>query len=89
MPLRRCLPVLLVTALVAGCASTTIAPRYTTDNPDILRIGGERPANPDLRVENAGSFCVEISERWGEHGRTPDGQSLWAKDTLRKVVPCP
>ncbi|MBF8221080.1 hypothetical protein [Halomonas sp. 328] len=89
MPLRRCLPVLLVTALVAGCASTTIAPRYTTDNPDILRIGGERPANPDLRVENAGSFCVEISERWSEHGRTPDGQSLWAKDTLRKVVPCP
>ncbi|MFB9145501.1 hypothetical protein ACFFU2_03005 [Halomonas alkalicola] len=89
MPLRRCLPVLLVAALAAGCASnTTIAPRYTTENPDVLRIGGERPASPDPRVENAGSFCLEVTERWSEHGRTPDGQMLWAKDTLRKVVPC-
>ncbi|MBA2778924.1 hypothetical protein [Billgrantia kenyensis] len=91
MPLRRCLPVVLVAAaLVAGCASNaTIAPRYTTDNPDLMRIGGERPSNPDVRTENAGSYCLEVIERWNEHGRTPDGQVLWAKDTLRKVVPCP
>ncbi|MCC5883088.1 MAG: hypothetical protein JJU25_10685 [Halomonas sp.] len=90
MPLRRCLPVVLVaSALIAGCAgNSTIAPRYTTDNPDQLRIGGERPSNPDVRIENAGSFCMEVSERWNEHGKTPDGQVLWAKDTLRKVVPC-
>ncbi|AMD00506.1 MULTISPECIES: hypothetical protein [Halomonas] len=89
MPLRRCLPILLVALFVTGCASnTTIAPRYTTDNPDLLRIGGDRPSNPDVRTENAGSFCVEITERWNEHGKTPDGQVLWAKDTLRKVVPC-
>ncbi|PAU78963.1 hypothetical protein [Halomonas salipaludis] len=88
MPLRRCLPILLVAALATGCASTTIAPRYTTDNPDVLRIGGERPANPDQRTESAGSYCLEIAERWNDHGKTPDGQVLWAKDTLRKVVPC-
>ena len=88
MPLRRCLPVLLLTTLVAGCASSTIAPSYTTDNPDVMRIGGERPANRDASVESAGSVCLEPAERWNEHGRTPDGQTLWAKDTLRKVVPC-
>ncbi|MDN3562500.1 hypothetical protein [Vreelandella neptunia] len=88
MPLRRCLPVLLLTALVAGCASSTIAPSYTTENPDVMRIGGERPANRDASVESAGSFCLETVERWNEHGRSPDGQTLWAKDTLRKVVPC-
>ncbi|MCB8888769.1 hypothetical protein GEV37_06525 [Halomonas malpeensis] len=88
MPLRRCLSVLMVTAVVAGCASNTIAPRYTSDHPDILRIGGERPAHKETVVENAGSFCLETSERWNEHGRTPDGQTLWAKDTLRRVVPC-
>jgi|TARA_R110000851_G_scaffold173766_1_gene320060 hypothetical protein len=53
-----------------------------------MRIGGERPANRDASVESAGSFCLETAERWNEHGRTPDGQTLWAKDTLRKVVPC-
>ena len=88
MPLRRCLPILLATGLLAGCASNTIAPRYTSDNPDILRIGGERPSNPDVVVENAGSYCLQVTERWNDHGRTPDGQTLWAKDTQRKVVPC-
>ncbi|RUR33660.1 hypothetical protein [Vreelandella nanhaiensis] len=88
MPLRRCLPVLLATVLVAGCASSTVAPRYTTNNPDVIRIGGERPANADPRTEDAGSYCMETAERWNEHGRTPDGQTLWAKDTLRRVVPC-
>ncbi len=89
MPLRRCLPILLVATLVAGCAgNTTIAPRYTTESPDYLRIGGERPSNPDVRTEPSGSFCLEVAERWNDHGKTPDGQTLWAKDTLRKVVPC-
>ncbi|MFB9866410.1 hypothetical protein [Vreelandella sulfidaeris] len=88
MPLRRCLPVLLLTAMVAGCASSTVAPSYTTEKPDVMRIGGERPANRDSVVESAGSFCLETAERWNEHGRSPDGQALWAKDTLRKVVPC-
>ncbi|WP_081139031.1 MULTISPECIES: hypothetical protein [unclassified Halomonas] len=89
MPLRRCLPVLLATVLVVGCASNTVAPRYTTDNPDVMRIGGERPVSADPRTEDAGSYCLETTERWNEHGRTPDGQTLWAKDTLRRVVPCP
>ncbi|MCP1315288.1 MULTISPECIES: hypothetical protein [unclassified Halomonas] len=88
MLFSRCLPMLLATVLVAGCASTTVAPRYTSSNPDVLRVGGERPANADPRTEDMGSYCLETSERWNEHGRTPDGQTLWAKDTLRKVMPC-
>ncbi|QJQ93830.1 MULTISPECIES: hypothetical protein [Halomonadaceae] len=52
---------MLFAALAAGCASNTIAPRYTSDNPDILRVGGERPANPEVRTENAGSYC---ERRW-------------------------
>ncbi|WP_447529482.1 MULTISPECIES: hypothetical protein [unclassified Vreelandella] len=88
MLLCRFLPALLATLLVAGCASSTVAPRYTSSNPDIMRVGGERPSNPDPRTEDLGSYCLESTERWNEQGRTPDGQTLWAKDTLRKVVPC-
>ena len=54
-----------------------------------MRIGGERPVSADPRTEDAGSYCLETTERWNEHGRTLDGQTLWAKDTLRRVVPCP
>jgi hypothetical protein len=79
--------VLIAVATLAGCA-TTIAPTYTTSNPDIMRIGGSKPENPAAVVENSGSFCVETSEQWNDHGKTPDGQSLWAKDTIRRVVPC-
>jgi hypothetical protein len=81
-------PLALIAALsLAGCA-TTIAPTYTTSNPDIMRIGGDQPEKPAPVVENSGSFCVETAEQWNEHGKTPDGQTLWAKDTLRRVVPC-
>lgn len=88
MALRRCLPILALVALAAGCASNTIAPRYSTDNPDVMRIGGERPASKEVVTENAGSYCLESREVWNSHGKTPDGQTLWAKDTHRKVVPC-
>ncbi|GGY06920.1 hypothetical protein GCM10007160_37940 [Litchfieldella qijiaojingensis] len=87
MAFRFLLP-LTAAALLAGCASSAIAPKYATDNPDIMRIGNERPANPEVQVENLGSYCVEVRETWNEHGKTPDGQILWAKDTSRKVVPC-
>jgi hypothetical protein len=51
-------------------------------------VGGEQPPNSAPTVENAGSFCVQVSEVWHSDGKTPDGQKLWSKDTLRKVVPC-
>lgn len=72
---------------LAGCASTTIAPSYETSNPN-LQVGGEKPVDVGPTVENAGSFCLQITEQWHEDGRTPDGQKLFARDTLRKVVPC-
>ena len=88
MRLRHTLPLLLATAVLAGCASNALAPRYTSENPDIMRIGDERPANPEKTTEDLGSYCVEVTETWNAHGTTPDGQSLWAKDTARVVVPC-
>lgn len=86
MTLRRCLSVFVVAAVASGCAST-IAPQYTTEKPDIMRIG-ERPQDPAPVKEKAGSFCIEVTEKWHEDGDTPDGQTLWAKDTLRRVVNC-
>lgn len=88
MRLRHALPLAVVAALTAGCASSAISPTYTSANPDIMRISDERPADPEKRVEDLGSYCVEVSETWNAHGTTPDGKSLWAKDTARTVVPC-
>ena len=83
----RVTPCLLCAALLAGCATQTIVPTYTTTNPDI-RIGDERPLDEAPRIDAAGSFCLEVAERWHRDGETPDGTALWARDTLRKVVPC-
>jgi hypothetical protein len=90
MRLRYILPLLMATLLIAGCAgNTAISPTYTSENPDIMRIGEERPADPEKRLEELGSYCVEETDTWNAHGTTPDGQRLWAKDTARVVVPCP
>ena len=78
---------LALSAALAGCASNTIVPNYATSNPNI-QVGGERPADVGPNVENAGSFCLQVTEIWHQDGKTPDGQALWAKDTQRKVVPC-
>ncbi len=74
--------------LLAGCTGGAIAPSYTSENPDIMRIGNERPADPQVTIESLGSYCLEITETWSEQGTTPDGQSLWALNTRREVVPC-
>lgn len=82
-------PVLLLGGGIwlAGCAGNTIVPTYSTTNPN-LQVGGERPQDHAPAVENAGSFCLEVSEKWHADGETPDGTALYAKDTFRKVVPC-
>lgn len=87
MDFRRSFAALALVTLIAGCA-TTIAPTYTSEKPDIMRIGGSQPPNAEPTVENTGSFCVKTTESWKEDGKTPDGQPLWSKDTTRKVVPC-
>lgn len=90
MACRRFLLLLLLglAALLSGCGSSAIAPSYTSENPDILRIGNERPVDPQVTTENLGSFCLRITETWSEQGETPDGQAIWALDTQRQVVPC-
>lgn len=87
MSYRRVCLLLLAGSLSAGCAQV-IRPNYTSTKPDIMRVGGDTPAEPRTTVVNVGSFCLEISDNWHQDGETPDGQALWAKDTARKVVPC-
>lgn len=77
----------LVLGGLAGCAGNTIVPSYATSNPNI-QVGGDKPIDVAPTVENAGSFCLQVTELWHEDGKTPDGQRLYAKDTQRKVVPC-
>lgn len=72
---------------LAGCAGNTIVPSYATSNPN-LQVGGDKPVDVGPTVENAGSFCLQVTEQWHEDGKTPDGQKLWSRDTYRKVVPC-
>lgn len=83
---RWLLPVCMSLAL-AACATNTIKPSYETSNPDI-QVGGPRPDDGQAHIENAGSFCLEVTEKWHQDGKTPDGKALWARDTYRKVVPC-
>ena len=77
-----------VVALTAACASNTIVPNYSASNPN-MKVGNERPEDTAETIENAGSFCLQISEKWHKDGETPDDKALWSKDTFRKVVPCP
>jgi hypothetical protein len=77
----------VIVLLITGCASNIISPSYATSNPN-MQVGGERPVDFAPTVENAGSFCLEVTETWHNDGKTPDGQALWAKNTMRRVVPC-
>ncbi|MEX2482823.1 MAG: hypothetical protein WD928_18355 [Gammaproteobacteria bacterium] len=85
--IQRLFSIALVAALATGCATQTIAPTYSTDNPNI-QVGGQRPVDGMPEVVNAGSFCLQVTDKWHQDGKTPDGTALWAKDTHRKVVPC-
>jgi hypothetical protein len=84
--------VLLVYAAVAaaltGCGAATISPNYTSANPDLMRIGGEKPGSAEPQILNLGSYCLQVTEEWKVDGETPDGQTIWSKDSYRKVVPC-
>jgi len=75
------------TALLAGCGTGTIRPDYASTS-EYLQIGGRKPTNPEPIIENAGAFCLEVREEWHEDGRTPDGERLFARDTLRRAVAC-
>ncbi len=77
-----------VAAALAGCGAKTIPPSYTSANPDLMRIGGDEPENKEAQILNLGSYCLQVLEEWKVDGKTPDGQTIWTKDSYRKVVPC-
>ena len=84
--------VLCVCAVIAmsvtGCSKTTVNPNYTSANPDLMRIGGESPETKEPEIINMGSYCLRVVDKWKLDGKTPDGQTIWSKDTFRKVIPC-
>ena len=77
-----------VATAVAGCGTTTINPNYSSANPELMFIGTEAPAGKAPEMLNLGSYCLNVTEKWKVDGKTPDGQTIWTKDSFRKVVPC-
>jgi len=77
-----------VAVIINGCAATTITPNYVSTDPELLRIGGDQPINDEAKVINLGSYCLRVEEKWKTDGQTPDGQTIWSKDSFRAVAPC-
>lgn len=73
---------------LTGCGAAKVRPNYTTTHTDLIRIGGEAPATGEPEILNTGSYCLQITEKWKNDGKTPDDQKIWTKDSYRKVVPC-
>ena len=78
----------VIAVSLAGCNKATINPNYTSANPDLMRIGGAAPENTDPESVNMGSYCLRVVDKWKTDGKTPDGQTIWSKDTFRSVIPC-
>ena len=76
-------------AVALSACAMTVKPTYTSTNVDLLRIGGEKPSDKEPETIHAGSYCLQIAEKWKADGKTPDGQTIWTRDCLRKVIPCP
>lgn len=75
-------------ALLTSCGTATINPNYSSANPELMLIGKEAPAGKAPELLNLGSYCLSVTEKWKIDGKTPDGQTIWTKDSLRKVQPC-
>jgi hypothetical protein len=73
---------------VSGCGMATINPNYTSTNTDLMQIGGEKPVDKEPEIINMGSYCLKVTEKWKGDGKTPDGQTIWSKDSMREVIPC-
>ncbi len=77
-----------IAVAMAGCGTTTIKPNYTSTNADLLRIGGGEPSDKEPEIINMGSYCLKVTEKWKPDGKTPDGQTIWSKDSIRQATPC-
>jgi hypothetical protein len=53
-----------------------------------MRIGGDTPVDKEPEIVNLGSYCLKVTEKWKADGKTPDGQTIWSKDSFRKVTSC-
>ena len=42
-----------------------------------MRIGGETPGNKEPEILNLGSYCLQVTDKWKNDGKTPDGQAIW------------
>jgi hypothetical protein len=73
---------------IAGCASPIITPTYLSSDTELMRIGSEQPNDKEPVIVNMGSYCMQTAEKWKADGKTPDGQTIWTKDSLRKVALC-
>jgi len=78
----------VVALALAGCGAASIAPNYQSTNADLMRVGGEMPTQKEPEVITMGSYCLQVTDKWKADVRTPDRQTIWTKDTLRKAVPC-
>jgi hypothetical protein len=78
----------ILAAAASGCGTATIKPNYTSTDTDLMKIGGEKPIDKEPEIINMGSYCLKVTETWKADGKTPDGQSIWSKDSLREAVPC-
>ena len=77
-----------IAVTIVGCGAATIKPNYALTNTDQMRIGGDTPDNKEPEIVNLGSYCLKITEKWKSDGKTPDGQTIWTKDSFRKATPC-
>ena len=77
-----------VAVSLAGCGMATMKPNYTSTNADLLRIGGDRPNDKSPEIINMGSYCLQVTDKWKADGKTPDGQTIWSKDSVRRALPC-
>jgi len=65
-----------VAVIINGCAATTITPNYVSADPELLRIGGDKPIDSDPEMVNMGSYCLQVAHKWKDDGQTPDGQII-------------
>ncbi|MCL2790644.1 MAG: hypothetical protein FWD79_08360 [Desulfobulbus sp.] len=80
--------VVLLAVILTGCNAATINPNYSSANPEWMFIGEKAPAEKPTETLNLGSYCLSVSEKWKMDGKTPDGQNIWTKDSLRSITPC-
>jgi hypothetical protein len=77
-----------ITITLAGCGAATISPNYTSAQPELMRIGGGKPDAKEPEILDLGSYCLQVTDEWNADGKTPDGQMIWTKNSIRKVIPC-